>query len=125
MKDLIERLENLDGPCRECDAEIARKIGAPWGYREDVHLESRSYTIIKCTSKHYTESIDAALTHIPDGMRLARLKYRTFCVNTDTYEAILSNATGEYKSHGNHKLPAIAICIAVLRACQSIIDGER
>ncbi|MBO6901419.1 MAG: hypothetical protein JJ864_08735 [Rhizobiaceae bacterium] len=59
--ELIERLERLDGPDREVDAALAIHFDEPHGYREDVHIESRSYTIIDEQAKRYTQSIDAAV----------------------------------------------------------------
>lgn len=106
---LIERLEKLDGPCRECDAEIAELLGIQaWEY---VKSGFGSKEII---APSFTDSIDAALTLVPDGWEL----WTAFYLNCQ-YEVcfhIPDETSASTTSHGEHKYFAIAICIAALRA---------
>ena len=81
LNDLAERVEKLDGPSRAVDAEIAWLTRWRWdGWdEEDVRIEDRSleYVIERVENgfnsiwrniPRYTESIDAALALVPEGV---------------------------------------------------------
>lgn len=69
LNDLARRVMDLQGPSREVDAEIAKAFGLAHGRKEIVHYESRSYTTIDEQALHYTASLDAAMTLVPEGWR--------------------------------------------------------
>jgi hypothetical protein len=68
--ELIEKLELADGPSRELDAAIHALI-APKRHRMHPYLvgvfidDSQGGLVYQCP--HYTASIDAALTLVPEG----------------------------------------------------------
>jgi hypothetical protein len=64
----------------------------------------------------YTSSIDAALSLVPDGLRwrVAMVPVHTFASASISDGSILSPNTQEWEAH--HTTPAIAICIAALKA---------
>lgn len=61
MMELADRIEQLDGPDREIDAEIDKAIGFK-------RLPSQFWTIPR-----FTASVDAALILVPDGVRVGNL----------------------------------------------------
>lgn len=107
MQDLIEKLEKATGPDRKLDGAIAKAVGAEHGYREFVHLESRSYSIHDEIARHYTASIDAALTLVPEPWAW-EIYWDNGCE--------LSLPPPGDKIFVTAVTPAIAICIAALKA---------
>ena len=115
MQDLIKRLKALDGPCRECDAEIAYIMMMRPDYAK---MKERGFqAVLGCGGAQlFTASVDASLTTVPEGW--------------EWYEGHVSRVGGDYQGQthilrelargyilkGFHKLPEIAICIAALRA---------
>ena len=102
MRDLIERLERADGPSRELDYAILREIDPRAQRSGPVYSDPR-----------YTGSIDAAMTLLPADHKhwnvggsptqgFAGLGLYGACVNDNTY--------------GESRYPALALCIAALRA---------
>ena len=86
MKELIQKLQDTDGPSRKLDAEIALTIGLAETYCPPEHLASEKPVVfsslrsgrIRATFdekyfhdyppvSNFTSSIDAAMTLIPDG----------------------------------------------------------
>jgi len=127
MNDLIERLEKTTGDsfdeCRDLDLEIALKAGwkldksrlpgAPLSDHEGRY---------HFTAPLYTLSIDAALTLVPKGFRwkLTYSRHVPCVAEVIDYRGaetgkIIGRCDGECDS--NH---AIALCIAALRARESI-----
>lgn len=107
---IIERLENATGPDRELDVEIGRLQDT----LVMMHLEGKN---IVTTNWHYTSSIDAALTLVPEGW--GYLAGRMGDVN----QATLADGGCRVVSCFNDVLddlepatPAIALCIAALKA---------
>lgn len=90
--DLIERLEKATGSDRELDAEImmARYAGGKWPSGQ---------------VRRYTDTIDCALKLVPEGWRSLRFE-RT----RSTYGCFLDGIDT------NAATPAIALCIAALKA---------
>jgi len=123
--DLAERIERLNGPCREMDAEIAvlalgmeRDGDYFFGKDEDFVLE-RDYYSLDGTARelpHYTSSLDAAMTLVPEGMM--------FTVSLHDHG---QGAASIFKRDANGSretacklcvasTPALALCAAALRA---------
>ena len=105
--ELIAALEKAEGPSRELDATIAYHAG-----------EARLGLPVPETwlAKHYTSSIDAALTLVPEGWRVNSIS------NVENgWHAVLVrgqwNVAG-YATAGSvvSVTPAIALCIAALKA---------
>lgn len=112
LSGLIDRLEKATGPDRALDAAIAVAVGSEYAQREYVHIESRSYEIHEEIAKHYTASIDAALTLVPEG-------YGWVIDFMDPYEPEAMCGQGWCgRDHGDPdpKQPAIMLCIAALKA---------
>lgn len=119
MSDLIERLEAATGPCRELDAAILTQV---MGYRDvygDGTVFDRGNDGYWYVGEHSapqlpapTASIDAALTLVPEGCDW----------KVDTWKgkpaAMVRVGTRHYQSGyaDNPATPALAICIAALRA---------
>jgi hypothetical protein len=133
MIDLIKRLEALEAPCRECDAEIALAKGwtqfKPNWYRPpdlDIHHHFSELP-------RYTASIDAAMTLVPEGdfdqdwSRSTRCKSEGFKL----WQVRIAFETVDQDPEelgpvalGEHDIPAIALCIAALRAQEASHDGR-
>lgn len=153
MSDLIERLEGLTGPCRECDALIARSIGMclhpnktksgaqsdtgfdcddcgadSWGNKSKDGFNRR----LSDGCPAYTASIDAAMTLVPEGWWLAGMCFCPPDFRTERDKEYSAQIAGpitwgtidyggpeeplyEHES-GDAATPAIALCIAVLKA---------
>lgn len=96
LASLIERLERASGPDRELDIDICTAIGktrlAP-GFQ---------------TAPHYTSSIDAALTLVPDGWIAV--------VSTNGMASVENKNKKNLVNGPASATPAIALCIAALRA---------
>jgi hypothetical protein len=125
MTDLIKRLEALEAPCRECDFAIHRAIhNLPEDWPE-------------CTGNNhwmsfrYTASLDTAMTLVPQGdfdqdwSRSTRYKSEGFKL----WQVRIALETVEQDPQelgpvalGEHDTPAIALCIAALRAQEASHD---
>lgn len=117
--ELIERLEAATGPDRELDAAIAEAVGHTVKYdKADLRDTTPWYQPVPDYSwqpvPQFSASIDAALTLVPEGLNyeLTTTGYKpgaTVCGNilTGPHE-------GAYAA-----TPALAICIAALRAKNS------
>lgn len=104
LEALIEALEKSEGPDLGLDLQIARLQGTtvsvkPWAHAEDVEL----------TSWRYTCSIDAALTLVP-GKAFAWEIHSLRPFTADVWTA------DDAYVRGFGFTPAIALCIAALRA---------
>lgn len=131
MKDLIERLEKATGPDRELDAQIMvatnsikRRAFYLWISTQPKGTNPSMIDYARCAASKYTASIDAALTLVPKGMEL-KMKYRSgyACANVGTYnQRLMQFASYGFSEEGGHfrdPSPAIAICIAALKARQT------
>lgn len=135
--DLISKLEALTGPSREVDGEIA--LAVEWTFqklgREGGRGDSRPYWRRPgCTEWYersqegpprYTESIDAALTLVPEsdaGGRKLWIRLNQFAGShgsgKECWHAELFGIENEQaiKYWGMHPIAAIALCIACLKA---------
>jgi hypothetical protein len=115
MDELIKRLEAATGPDRELDNLITLAAGYTIAQKCMPHAPDTYYTPKKKyigVAQRFTESIDAALTLVPEGWTRAvdatapecGIEVRLFSPD-DTDEAI-----------GDHANEAVAACIAALRA---------
>jgi len=114
-EELIAALEAATGPSRELDAEIGTIIGAEprptellWNYsgRRGVPYWKKEHI-------HYTSSIDAALTSVPEGWAIAEITY------TDKWSVRLRcpvNPSLGWTRREIHKDLPPAICTAALKA---------
>ncbi|MCW5676257.1 MAG: hypothetical protein KIT15_16910 [Xanthobacteraceae bacterium] len=119
IEKLIEQLKKLTGPDRELDFSIyrivsGRKIDAD-GFITFDHQEATGH--ISRFAPHYTKSIDAALTLVPVGfawfLRTTPFTSPMYWADAKKYEPL-----AKFVNEGGvrHSLPAIALCIAALRA---------
>lgn len=124
IEELIARLEAATGPCRELDVAISVAVG-----RDDETTllrytngtEKRVPTSRNCwggqvDSPRYTASIDAALTLVPEGfcweVRKGYVPEATVWQIGCEYD----EGSGRTLPHAQAPTPAIALCIAALRA---------
>lgn len=113
MHDLIARLEAATEGSRVLDAEIHLAIGERCGMGSDgLYLPP-----------HYTQSVDAALTLVPEGWRWDELSRdvdwgpgpeRSYAVSIDFYE--MPSGRWLRNQSAAHDLLPVALCIAALRA---------
>lgn len=107
---LIDKLERADGPDRELDQLIA-----VW-HRSQISGK-RVLGVANCAA--YTASIDAAMTLVPEGWQLIKIEW--FNVN-DSWRAFMrdwhiqSDTFAAKTGDGQAATPALALCIAALRA---------
>lgn len=140
IDDLITKLEQADGPSRELDVEIHCALCRGMKLRKGdfgqllIYEPGGALWHIDDVVPRYTESIDAALTLVPDGFAW---KIGTCCVSDDawvvpdwnsrTHGAALRKKYGEPVSGSiwdsgididrrPSGQPALALCIAALRA---------
>lgn len=108
MTNLITRLENAEGPDRELDAEIQAAIGGP---QIVVHIQYDGYTETLNDPPPYSASLDAAITLIPEGWAVYSASW-----NAERAEFMLWKPGHGALPNCEAKTPAIALCIASLRA---------
>lgn len=112
---IITRLEGLTGPDRDIDIELAPLVG--------IRVVDEGHPLGRCyydKNGHgvplpaFTASIDAALTLVPEGwaLLLAIAPHKTIC---DVHEKPLGEV-GRWPGHAEAPTPAIAVCLASLRA---------
>ena len=116
---LIERLKALSGPCRECDALIAEVFGRKHGHDSDFcNSENGDYWIVEECAPMFTASIDAAMTLVPEGCDSGGTEWNVEKWTTNGVHAEHIRATawvaGAVRAYA--ATPAIALCIAALRA---------
>ena len=100
---LADRIEALDGPCREVDLAIERAVNT--SAIHDDHLDR-----FPETAKRYTASLDAAMTLVPDGCG------RSYD-DMDNGECLWRlEPDDDSQFWGRAKTPALALCAAALRA---------
>lgn len=122
---LIKRLEDATGPDRELDAEIwwhvdrkaaertywTAALGLPRSLGECLPLpDGLGGMAIRRMAPRFTESIDAALKLMPKGTQVEGVLWPTATVDIHVghlYDPI---------AQGDSAIPAIALCIAALRA---------
>lgn len=130
MKDLIERLEKATGPDRELDVLIYfydPTATEPIKVEKTVeYYGSFSRTAWKCGRGgewddcilHFTSSIDAAMTLVPNGWHLHVLNQIDWPGegwNVNLWGPPVPEGQRQFKK-AYAKTPAIALCIAALKA---------
>ena len=113
--DLIARLKAATGPDRELDARLCIALGLS---RDNVMVGVGGWCINSETNPNpykspaYTASIDAALTLVPEGWL-----WRIMPSDFDGWLAeVWTDDTLDCEFGVRAKTPALAICIAALRA---------
>lgn len=140
---LVEKLTEATGPSRELDAEIA-VLANPRGFKfgsgdylkiptrhdevEPGHywLVSRSGMSLHGAPK-FTESIDAALTLVPEGLSFELARYADEAAYVNLWskaDPITPFGRGKIRVKADGKTAAIALCIAVLKALRARKGGE-
>lgn len=111
LADLIARLERATGADRDLDEAIAE-----WRFQDDMATKRTSKW--GPVPRYYTASLDAALTLVPEGLDwLICSRRRNF--QDGYYVHIMNgdvNRDGRSVSVAWHPIPAIALCIAALKA---------
>lgn len=112
IKSLIERLEKAPGPSRELDKEIAESCG--WERNEDDFWRHKDRYWAREAFDYppnFTSSIDAALTLVPQ-------KYDWYLHMIDEVYNACVGPIGTFSGTSSviGATPAIALCIAALRA---------
>jgi len=125
-KQIIERLESASGPDYAIDLDIARL--------QDVTVMQHNIETggnDEATFHRYTASLDSALSLVPEGWRYGFEQAGMFDGNDlceawlwpfeDSFDPDWRNGDQGYRScenakRGAHKLHAISICIAALKA---------
>ena len=131
MNDIIERLEAAEHGSRELDAEIhSRQLGADW-YAKNQYEDGSGKWLCYCTSlfidsdrKHeqtklppyYTESIDAAITLIPDGLWWVLNSGVQHPNHRSLAQVSSKERTGPISHEAHGATPALSLCTAALKA---------
>lgn len=105
--ELIAALEKATGPDRELDHEIAQFIYPGEKLQWPEMYKASSEFWCRRNVEKYTSSIDAALTLVPE--------YSYAEIHTDNCAFVRINGEEEYECW-NVASPAIALCIAALKA---------
>ena len=143
IEKLIERLENATGPDRELDCYIFAAINPQWSDEDVKNILLKPYLVCKygedkcCTPQHqiedglnadhlanvphYTSSIDAALTLVPEGCVWALNFASMASIMRPGKSGVLDGEIiGQWPRDNSEAdkpvSPAIALCIANLRA---------
>ena len=121
---LIAKLEAADGPSRELDQEIGVSIGDRRPDHNWVLLRLGSYVADAggwnetfWIADNYTSSIDAALTLVPAWCGWNVDGHRESIVTKNNVNSLGEREDDDWYS-AYHKTPAIALCIAALKARQ-------
>jgi hypothetical protein len=114
---LIERLEKAESGSRELDAEIACHIDGRRFQAIDradrviFNVDGVGWPVWRSLKEipHYTTSLDAALTLVPEG-----LWFSVGCENDFTPVATVYAQNEQFDAFASS--PALALCIAALKA---------
>lgn len=134
--ELAERIEALEGACRDMDAVIFKAVGAPLpkaAFGMDIELQpdpnSASGFVmpvgelqVRYECPHYTASLDAAITLVPSqpypeirpGQWWWVVEAREGCC--DAHVVYENHDAGVPEFSGKAATPALAFCAAALRA---------
>lgn len=121
LGELIERLEKATGPNFALECDIARAVG--W-YEDRVtdEITGPENVWVKPGGRYaaipprYTSSLDAALTLVPEGMSVDLQTRNNYCAVAQwDYEQDIGIPRG---TAWRTSTPAIALCIAALKARQ-------
>ena len=131
MDALIAELEVVTEGSREVDAKIecSRRgfiLGAAGAAY--IYLAPNGWLAGPGTGEqpicapHYTTSLDAALTLVPAGSHVSA-QFDTPEPGSDTAASIVLSYGEKRLGGGGSITPALALCIAALRACQTMEDS--
>ena len=128
---LIARLEAASGPSRGLDALISYAVKGQWalmdGDEKLARMDKFTAAVESCDEEkiavadHFTASLDAALTLVPDGFHWS--VYDTDG-GTDANAQVEPPNFSTAPWNGTSKTPALALCIAALRARAALVEGE-
>lgn len=120
-QDLIARLEKATGPDRELDADICLEVGP---YQSDIWERNPRHRHLLQTKDaklndwvpfpNYTASLDAALTLVPEGQSAQTTRYANHEGGAWVGDEDFVRAA----------TPAIALCIAALKARQALTSAK-
>lgn len=117
--ELLAALAAATGPDREIDAQIALLIGVvPEGaFRPCAALDIGTFATGDryWTCERYTGSLDAAMTLVPEGWRLASIVIG-WDGDAYYYDAQIARDDKPQDANGEHALIPFALCIAALSA---------
>ena len=115
-KSIAERIEALEGPCREMDLSIAKAVGlahldaVAGGVTGFMYMDRGQPACV--TVPRYTASLDAAMTLVPErwvwSINQFPDKASAYCVSEDE---VIARPRKQYQA-----TPALALCAAALRA---------
>lgn len=124
LESLAARIEALDGPDRDVDYEVAFAFGwefrcaTHWGYRSPhwwlggkTGAELGLVSHVQGECPHFTKSIDAAMTLVPDDWSMS-LHFGPWIAGN--VQAINPVTAEEFRIDA--ATPALAICAAAMRA---------
>ena len=141
MHDLIEQLEAATEGSRELDACVwvavngkgqpMKKVGPP-SYKEprffcnpDPGIDWIGYDLLRI-APNYTTSLDAALTLVPEGMKWCISDLGQIGAEDWAFAGVYGSPMVGSECDTNARTPALALCIAALKARQhgSVIAPE-
>lgn len=115
MDELIARLEKATGPDRELDADIMY-----FEIERGAGIKVARIPSLTETANHYTLSIDAAITLVPEEHNADVIRFS----NSKGHANVKQHMT-EAGHLGNGATPAIALCIAALKARKALTASKR
>lgn len=127
LPSLIERLEKAEGPDRELDEDIAKATGWWWDHVEALWIDETGNEI-QDECPEFTASLDVAVGLVPEGWNW-QLYGRDVLAQTNHPLGVgrpycILSLPGTREAGGRGVTPAIAVCIASLKAHQSEKDGS-
>lgn len=114
--ELIAALEAATGPNEKLDASIAESMGRTVEWHWDHSGQPGSQYPVWLTASggelvpSFTASIDAALTLVPEGHSVV------LCLHADGSAIACANPADGYGEDADGDTPALAICIAAMKA---------
>lgn len=131
MTDLIKKLEALEAPCRECDAAIFRTLA---GNPTDHCYEWNGKYLIDANVWPVTACVTSAMTLVPKGYRICNISQHDHQLLRERGEWMCSlypdghiddcNRNFDWPRCKHAATPAIALCIAALRAQETSNAGR-
>ena len=132
MTKLADKIEALEGPSREVDAEIWAYVHgpadcyikqSPFNGAWCVYYTSRDGKERLCETRRgmpdklaYTASLDAAMTLVPEGYDWFKLRRLDRLPHMIVEPAHREGNPRDYYHFGTARTPALALCAAALRA---------
>lgn len=129
LSDLIARLEKATGPCRKLDLDISVAVNYSEAFtgaaRAEWSIMADDINVYDATGRRYildpaqfvpqwTRSLDAAVSLVPEGCGVLLAIGRGS--RADVSIGYLGEMNATWPGGSNHPVPAIALCIAALKA---------